>query len=260
MAKQATRKNFPGRKKAVRHSGDPEVQIPSPATKRFYGHGIPGVDLTKLSGRLIVIEGADGSGRSTQINRLVEWLEGNGHATVQVGLKRSTLVSEELQTAQEGNVLSRTTLSLFYATDFADQLENVILPALRAGFIVLADRYIYTLMARDLVRGMDMDWLRNLYDTALEPDAVMYMRVSPQALVQRNFAKNPALDYWESGMDLGLSRDKFDSFLKYQSLLIEQFRRLQKIYRFRIIDADKSSDRIQAMLRRQIESVLFRKP
>ena len=118
------------------------VVLPSRSPRRFYGHGIPNVDLAQLGGKLIVVEGADGSGRSTQIARLVAWLEGNGHATVQVGLKRSTLVSEELEQAQEGNILSHTTLSLFYATDFADQLENVILPALRAGFIVLADRYI----------------------------------------------------------------------------------------------------------------------
>src|SRR5215510_8032125 len=124
----------------------PRIVLPQPTQRRFYGHPIKGVDLNKLAGRLIVVEGADGSGRSTQIAKLVEWLEGSGHATVQVGLKRSTLVSEELDKAQEGNILSRTTLSLFYATDFADQLENVILPALRAGFIVLADRYIYTLM------------------------------------------------------------------------------------------------------------------
>ena len=131
---------------------------PKPANKcrRFYGHGIPGVQLEALTGRLIVVEGADGSGRSTQIARLVDSLETGGHATVQVGLKRSTLVSSELEGAQEGNILSRTTLSLFYATDFADQLENIILPALKAGFIVLADRYIYTLMARDLVRGMSV--------------------------------------------------------------------------------------------------------
>ena len=150
---------------------------------------------------------------------LVEWLEGSGHATVQVGLKRSTLVSEELDQAQKGNILSRTTLSLFYATDFADQLENIILPALKAGFIVLADRYIYTLMARDMVRGMDEAWLKNLYGIALVPDAVFYLNVSPEELVQRNFAKNAALDYWESGMDLGLSRDMFDSFLKYQTVM-----------------------------------------
>ena len=134
--------------------------------RRFYGHGIPRVKLEDLAGKLIVVEGADGSGRSTQIARLVDWLETSGHPTVQVGLKRSTLVSSELEKAQEGNILSRTTLSLFYATDFADQLENIILPALKAGFIVLADRYIYTLMARDMVRGMDEAWLKNLYGIA----------------------------------------------------------------------------------------------
>ena len=129
---------------------------------RFYGHGIPCVKPEDLGGKLIVVEGADGSGRSTQIAQLVEWLETSGLPTVQVGLKRSTLVSEELEKAQNGNVLSRTTLSLFYATDFADQLGNIIIPALKAGFNVLADRYIYTLMARDLVRGMDEKWLKNL--------------------------------------------------------------------------------------------------
>src|SRR5438445_3363324 len=118
-----------------------QVLVPRASRRRFYGYGIPNVDLNKLAGKLIVVEGADGSGRSTQIARLREWLEGCGHATVQVGLKRSTLVSEELEQAQQGNILSRTTLSLFYATDFADQLENIILPALKAGFIVLADRY-----------------------------------------------------------------------------------------------------------------------
>ena len=173
---------------------------------------------------------------------LVEWLEGSGHATVQVGLKRSTLVSEELEQAQEGNILSRTTLSLFYATDFADQLENIILPALKAGFIVLADRYIYTLMARDMVRGMDEAWLKNLYGIALEPDAVFYLNVPPEELVQRTFAKNAALDYWESGMDLGLSRDMFDSFMKYQTAMQKTFRRLQTTYGFTIVDGMRSVD------------------
>src|SRR5271154_4066373 len=200
--------------------------------RRFYGHGIPGVKLEELQGKLIVVEGADGSGRSTQIARLVEWLEGSGHATIQVGLKRSSLVSEELDKAQQGNILSRSTLSLFYATDFADQLENIILPALKAGFMVLADRYIYTLMARDLVRGMNAAWLKNLYGIALVPDAVFYLNVSPEQLMQRNFAKNHSLDYWESGMDLGLSREMFDSFLKYQQLMAREFQRLQATYGF----------------------------
>jgi dTMP kinase len=232
------------------------IAVPAFSTKRFYGHGLPGVDLNRLTGKLIAVEGADGSGRSTQIVRLVQWLEGNGHATIQVGLKRSTLVSEELEKAQEGNILSRITLSLFYATDFADQLENIILPALKAGFVVLADRYIYTLMARDMVRGMDEGWLKNLYGIALVPDAVFYLNVAPDQLVQRTFAKNFALDYWESGMDLGLSRDMFDSFLRYQALVEEQFKRLQSTYRFEIIDGRRSVDEINSELRRKIESVM----
>src|SRR6266480_3341120 len=232
------------------------IMVPPRSRRRFYGHGIPRVDLEQLAGRLIVVEGADGSGRSTQIARLVEWLEGSGHATTQVGLKRSTLVSEELDQAQEGNILSRSTLSLFYATDFADQLDNIILPALKAGFIVLADRYIYTLMARDLVRGMDDGWLKNLYGIALEPDAVFYLNVPPQELVQRSFAKNTALDYWESGMDLGLSRDMFDSFMHYQTTMQKTFRHLQTTYGFTIVDGMRSAEVISAELRKKISAVL----
>jgi dTMP kinase len=232
------------------------IVVPRRTPRRFYGHGIPKVDLQRLAGRLIVVEGADGSGRSTQIAMLVQWLEGSGHATTQVGLKRSSLVSEELEQAQQGNILSRTTLSLFYATDFADQLENIILPALKAGFIVLADRYIYTLMARDMVRGMDEAWLKNLYGIALEPDAVFYLNVPPEELVQRSFAKNTALDYWESGMDLGLSRDMFDSFLKYQTNMQQTFRHLQATYGFTIVDGNRSADAISAELRKKISAVL----
>src|SRR3954463_11784271 len=216
------------------------ILVPRPSQRRFYGHGIPGVDVNKLAGKLIVVEGADGSGRSTQIAKLVDWLEECGHGTVQVGLKRSTLVSAELEQAQQGNILSHTTLSLFYATDFADQLENIIIPALRAGFMVLADRYIYTLMARDIVRGMEEKWVRNVYGIALVPDAVFYLTVSPEELVQRNFTKNAALDYWESGMDIGLSRDIFDCFIQYQRLMAEQFKRMQTTYGFRMIDGHRS--------------------
>ncbi len=233
-----------------------KVIVPQKSARRFYGHGIPGVDVEKLAGKLIVIEGADGSGRSTQGQMLVNWLEGAGHSTVQVGLKRSTLVSEELDRAQQGNILSHTTLSLFYATDFADQMENIILPALRAGQMVLADRYIYTLMARDIVRGMDEKWLENLYGMALVPDAVFYLQVTPEELIQRNFAKNHVLDYWESGMDLGLSRDMFDSFLQYQALMLKTFKRLQRTYGFHIIDAHRPVETINTELRKKIEAVL----
>ena len=240
----------------MKRSGRNQIVIPHRTRRRFYGHGIPKVDLDRLAGRLIVVEGADGSGRSTQIAMLVEWLEGSGHATVQVGLKRSTLVSEELEQAQEGNILSRTTLSLFYATDFADQLENIILPALKAGFIVLADRYIYTLMARDMFSGMDEPWLKNLYGLAVEPDAVFYLNVPPEELVQRNFAKNAALDYWESGMDLGLSRDMFDSFMKYQTAMQNTFRLLQTTYGFTIVDGLRSVEAVNSELRKKIIAVL----
>jgi len=226
------------------------------STHRFYGQGIPGVKSEDLGGKLIVMEGADGSGRSTQIAQLVDWLETGGRPTVQVGLKRSTLVSEELQKAQEGNVLSRTTLGLFYATDFADQLENIILPALKAGFIVLADRYIYTLMARDMVRGMDEAWLKNLYGIAPIPDAVFYLSVTPEELVQRNLSKNATLDYWESGMDLGLSREVFDSFLKYQGAMSDAFRQLQKTYKFDIVDANRSVSAVNKELRKKISLLL----
>src|SRR5450432_307692 len=230
--------------------------IDKKSSRHFYGHGIPGVELEELAGKLIVVEGADGSGRSTQIASLVEWLETSGHATVQVGLKRSTLVSEELDRAQEGNILSRTTLGLFYATDFADQLENIILPALKAGFIVLADRYIYTLMARDMVRGMNEKWLKNLYGIALEPDVVFYLSVEPEELVQRNLSKNATLDYWESGMDLGLSRDVFDSFLKYQTAMQATFLKMQKTYGFTIMDGNRSVDFVTKELRKKIGALL----
>jgi dTMP kinase len=232
------------------------IVVPRRSERRFYGHGIPGVGLEQLAGKLIVVEGADGSGRSTQIAMLVRWLEGSGHATVQVGLKRSTLVSEELEQAQQGNILSRTTLSLFYATDFADQIENIILPALKAGFVVLADRYIYTLMARDMVRGMDEAWLKNLYGIALEPDVVFYLHVPPEELVQRTFAKNASLDYWESGMDLGLSRDMFDSFLNYQKAMEQTFRHLQTSYGFTIVDGMRPVEAVNAELRKKISAVL----
>lgn len=233
-----------------------EIVIPHTRTRRWYGHGLPGVRLEDLSGKLIVVEGGDGSGRSTQISRLIEWLESCGHATKQVGLKHSTLVSEELERAQQGNILSHRTLSLFYATDFADQLESVIVPALKAGFIVLADRYIYTLMARDLVRELEFDWLQNLYGIALEPDAVFYLRVPPEELIQRSLAKYAALDYWESGMDLGLDRDIFKSFLNFQGRMQERFLELSRHYAFTFVNANRTVDEITDELKAGITAVL----
>lgn len=224
---------------------------------KFYGKGLPNIKAEELTGKLVVIEGADGSGRSTQIKLLTNWFEGRGRAIVDMGLKRSNLVSAELEKAMEGNILSPVTLSLFYATDFADQLENRIIPALKAGFIVLADRYIYTLMARDIVRGGDPRWLKNIYEQiALVPDAVFYLNVAPRFLIERNFQKNSSLDYWESGMDNRLSRDIFDSFIKYQRKMKQIFMQMHDTYGFEIINGNRSPRAISQNLQHRIEEIV----
>ena len=224
--------------------------------KRFYGAGLPGVDPSELIGTLVVLEGADGSGRSTQIRLLREWLERRGHAVTEVGLRRSTLVAKELSEAKEGHTLGRTTMSLFYATDFADQLEHAIVPALRAGFIVLADRYVYTLMARDIARGAEPGWVEGVYGTALIPDAVYYLKVNPRVLVGRVLEKTGTLDYWESGMDVGLSPDMFDSFVKYQGVMQNEFKRLQERYGFEVVNGNRSVRTVQHDLRARLEKAL----
>jgi dTMP kinase len=228
--------------------------------KHFYGKGIPGVRLDELRGQLIVIEGADGSGRSTQIDLLRNWLERRGYPTVNVGLKRSMLVSRELEQAMRGNILGARTLSLFYATDFADQLENRIIPALRSGFIVLSDRYIYTLMSRAIVRGVEPAWIRGVYSIALVPDAVFYLAVSPKILVERNLRKHAVLDYWESGMDVHRSANMYDGFIEYQRLIQKEFKAMQKDYGFETINGNRSPRAIQKELRGKIDMILNGKP
>lgn len=223
---------------------------------KTYGRLVPQLDLDSLKGKLIVVEGADGSGRTTQIDLLKDWLESRGYAVEVIGLRRSNLVSEELNEAKKNLILGLHTLALFYATDFADQMENKIVPALRAGFTVLADRYIYTPMARAVVRGGDRKWVESLYSVALVPDAVFYLNVEPEALIQRTLQKSPSLDYWESGMDLGLSRDMFTSFMKFQKLMQAEFKRMQKVYGFDIINGNRAIDRIALDLRGRVERVL----
>lgn len=229
-------------------------------SKRFYGKGLPKVDPSQLKGKLIVIEGADGSGRSTQIELMRQWLERLGYPTVSFGLKRSTLVAAELEKAMQGNTLSPITLSLFYATDFADQLENTIIPALRSGFVVVADRYIYSLMARSIVRGARFEWIREVYGIALAPDAVFYLKVRPKVLVERNFQKKGELDYWESGMDILRSHDMFESFIKYQGQMQRIFKQMEKEYGFLTVNGDRPPLGIQKELQRGIEKILDSTP
>src|SRR5436305_199197 len=183
---------------------------------KFYGTPLPGVDVEPYSGKLIVIEGADGVGRSTHIALLREWLESRGHAVLDTGMTRSALAGKGLKAAKEGHTLGGVTMTLFYATDFADRLENEMIPALRAGFIVLTDRYIYSLIARSIVRGLDANWIKKCYGLALKPDAVFYLRANVGGLIPRVLSSPAGFDYWESGMDIHLGDDLFDSFAAYQ--------------------------------------------
>jgi dTMP kinase len=223
---------------------------------RYYGKGIPYLQDTSVKGRLIVIEGPDASGRSTHIGIITAKLEANGHAVLNTGLKRSELVSEGIMEAKREHMLGRRTMSLFYAADFADQLENKIMPALRAGYIVLADRYIYTLMARDAVRDMNRRWSHQLFGFAIVPDLVFYLDVDPEELVHRVFQKNTFLDYYESGADLGLSDDMYESFMIYQRTIAKEFRRMQKRYNLLIVDGNRQIPEVNADLQKRIDHFL----
>lgn len=219
---------------------------------RYYGNGISYLQDTGIKGRLIVIEGPDASGRSTQITLITSHLEANGHAVLNTGLRRSELIGEGILKAKRNLMLGKRTLSLFYAADFADQLENKIIPALRAGYIVLADRYIYTLMARDAVRGISRRWSHNLFGFAVKPDLVYYLDVDPNELVHRVFQKNSSLDYYESGADLRLSEDMLESFLKYQRLIGKEFQRMQKQYGIVPVNGNRTVVEINSELQERI--------
>lgn len=223
---------------------------------RTYRHTIPGIDMEELGGLLIVVEGPDSSGRSTQIWLLSRWLEQLGFAVEQMGLKRSKLVANELEQAKNGNVMSPRTMALFYATDFYDQLENRILPALRAGSVVLADRYIYTLMARDMVRGAPFEWLEPLYSMAVVPDAVYLLDTSAENILDRTLSSRGQLDYWESGMDLGLARDWYRSFMVYQEAMRGQFEPLMSRFSIERVDGDRSILDVHEDLKSRIDRVL----
>ncbi len=227
--------------------------------KETYGNVLPGMNLSDLVGKLVVIEGTDGVGRSTQISLLKEWLEQQGHAVIDTGLSRSGLVGKSIKRAKEGHTLGRITLTLFYATDFADRLEHEILPALRAGFVVLTDRYIYSLIARAMVRDLDPAWIRNVCSFALKPDAIFYLRIGVDDLIPR-VVFSRGFDYWESGMDLSPSEDMYESFRNYQSKLLQQFDRLAEEYNFNVIDASADVRAVFEQLRAGIVRTLQGEP
>lgn len=185
------------------------------------------------------------------------WLESRGHAVLDTGMTRSVLAGRGIKEAKTGHTLGRLTMQLFYATDFIDRLENEMLPALRAGFVVLTDRYIYSAMARAEVRGIDSAWIRSIYSMAFVPDAVFYLRISsPQKLVERVVNSGRGFDYWESGMDLGLGEDFYDSFIAYQSKMLKVFDRMSAEYGFQVLNASRSVRTVGADLRRAIAKVI----
>lgn len=220
-----------------------------------FGQGLPAVDLAELKGRLVVIEGTDGVGRSTHIGLLKEWLEHAGHAVLDTGMTRSALAGKGLKLAKEGHTLGGTTMSLFYATDFADRLEHEMLPALRAGFIVLTDRYTYSLMARAIVRGADPLWVERVYEFALKPDITIYLRTTVDELVTR-VVQTAGFNYWESGMDLRLGEDMFDCFIEYQGRLLAVFDTMADEHGFRIVDTSASIQTVSGQLKALIEPLL----
>ncbi|MGA8022392.1 MAG: hypothetical protein WCC18_15130 [Candidatus Acidiferrales bacterium] len=222
-----------------------------------YGKPLPEMRLDDLGGKLVVIEGTDGAGRSTQINLLKPWLEELGHAVVDTGMTRSPLAGDGIRRAKEGNNLGRVTQSLFYATDFVDRLENEIVPALRAGFIVLTDRYIYSLMARAIVRGMNPHWIRSIYSVALKPDAIFYLRLGIDQLLPR-VVFTRGFDYWGSGMDLYPGQDMYDSFCSYQAALLTEFDRMSSEFNFEMVDASPDAKTVCEHLKTNILQLLER--
>ena len=222
----------------------------------FYGEGIPYLNRLESKGHLVVVEGPDGSGRSSQIDLIVSHLEAAGHAVITTGLKRSELIGAGILEAKHKLPLGKKTLALFYAADFADQLEHKIIPALHAGYVVLADRYIFTLMARSNVRGIGRAWSHDLFSFAVKPDLVFYLDVPPEELFHRVFQKYGSLDYYESGADMGLSDDLYESFVLYQKGIAKEFKAMESKYGIVRVDGGRTIPEVNADLQRRIDGYL----
>lgn len=207
-------------------------------TPRFYGIRPPGIEAESYPGRLVVVEGTDGVGRSTQIALLREWLEARGIAVIQTGFRRSDLASRGIQRAKRGHTLDPLTLNLFYATDFWDRLERHILPALRAGMVALVDRYTFSLIARAVLRGVPRDWMEDLYGIALVPDRIFYLDITVDQLLPRVIGTT-GLDYWESGQDYLRGGDLYHDYVHYQQALLAEYRRLANEFDFQVIDGNQ---------------------
>ena len=222
---------------------------------RFFGFRPPGIEGDSLPGRLVVIESTDGVGRSTQVALLKEWLEDEGYAVLDTGLRRSDLAGPGIERAKDGHTLDPITLNLFYATDFWDRLERQIIPGLRAGMVVIADRYVFSLIARAVVRGVSERWLEDLYGFALIPDRVIYLDIDVEQLLPRVLRRG-GFDYWESGIDFLNGPTVYDNFVQYQRMLLGEFRKLAVRHDFSVIDARGSVAKIFRALRTEVEDVV----
>lgn len=207
-------------------------------------------------GKLIVVEGTDGVGRSTHCELLQNWLAVEGHGVTRTEWKSSQLISKVIDKAKDKNALNTITFSLLYATDLAERLNNIILPALQAGLIVIADRYYYTAFSRDVVRGADPAWVRKLYGFAIEPDLVFYLKVPLEPLLRRIITTRGGLDFYESGRDIGMSTDLYQSFKLYQSQIVYEYERMAEDYNFHLINSDEPIEQVQKLLRKEISKLV----
>jgi len=230
--------------------------IEDASSQYFFGEPLVGFDPSEITGNLIVIEGMDGSGRSTQIALLQEWLESEGFAVQTSGLRRSNLVGRDIDELLAKNAATRLTLALMYATDFFDQVEHRILPALRSGTIVLADRFIFTLIARGVVRGINRDYMSGLYAMALRPHLTFWLNVRPETAFGREFKKAQAISYWEAGRDMSLSHDLYWSFIRYQTMIKREFEVMAKKHNFIELDGEASVSTVNKQLRQRIAEQL----
>lgn len=206
-------------------------------------------------GLLIVIEGTDGSGKSTQLELLKKYIQAQSYGVMVSEWKTSRLIANVIDDAKDRNLLNATTYSLLYAADFADRLENQIIPALKSGFIVLLDRYYYTALARDVVRGQDIEWVKNLYDYAPEPDLVFYLDMPVDVLLKRIIGTT-GLDFYESGRDVGFSTDFYKSFEIYQKKCLEQYNNMKSEYNFKSIDGTLPIKDIHNIMNTEVQKIL----
>ncbi|HYK93001.1 MAG TPA: dTMP kinase [Thermoplasmata archaeon] len=207
-------------------------------------------------GRLLVFEGLDGSGKSTQARLVSKWLGARGYRVFFTEWNSSDLVSDTIRRGKKKGLLTPTTFSLLHATDFADRLERHILPPLRAGYIVICDRYAYTAFVRDAARGCDPTWVRNMYNFAPPPDKIFYFRVPVAVSLGRKIASRQKISYYEAGMDLGLSHDLVESYERFQTRLKHEYEASAGRDGFTVIDAARPVEKVHADLRRQIRPLL----